>query len=159
MNVPAYLLLAATLSVLGGGCATDATDDGLPLQVVEISAVQTETESSAHGGLSAPVATNLFNDVASRLGSLGSVGYLTHYPTKPTCVEYTVTFTPPGANTVDLYMDIDGKNITFRGETDTDPKSVAALQKAMTLYRGALDERQVKYEVRTYTTHLFAIPS
>ncbi len=157
MNASAYLLLAASLCVLGGGCATG----DLTSRVIEIRAVQTQTKSSGHAGLSASVATNLFHDIASRLGSLGHVNPPHQYrvPTNPAWVEYAVQFTPEGASSVDLTMEIDGKYITFCGETDIESESVAALQKAMKLCREALDELQVKYKVRIHTTHLMLIKS
>lgn len=157
MNTSAFLLLAASLCVLGGGCATD----GITERVIEISAVQTEQESSGHAGLSPSVATNLFYNVASRLGSLGYVNPPHQHgdPTKPTWIEYSVQFTPPGANSVELTMDIDGKHITFHGMTDTEPESLMSLQKAMKLCRDALDERQVEYKVRVFATHLTFIKS
>jgi hypothetical protein len=154
MNASAYLLLAASLCVLGGGCATD----GIPERVIEINVVQKETESLGHAGLSGTEATNLFYDVASRLGSLGRATSPHHYnpfPTKPTWVEYGVSFVAEGGYSVDLTMHIDGQRITFRGETDVDPKSVAALRKAMKFYQQSLDERNIKYTVRRYTTDFY----
>jgi len=149
MNRMAYLLLAASLCILGGGCAAD----GLTMRVVEIRAVQTETESSGAAGLSATVATNLFHDLASRFGGLGRVLYANHYgdPGKPAWVEYSVHFTPNEANPVDLFMDIGGEHITFRGMTE--PETIAALQKAINPCRESLDERRIKYTVRTFETH------
>jgi hypothetical protein len=158
MNAPAYFLLAASLCGLGGGCATD----GIAVHVTEIRAVQTDAESSGHAGLSASVATNVFYDVASRLGDLGRVNSPHQYsdPTKPAWIEYAVQFTPEGASSVDLTMDMDGKHIIFRGETDIDePKSIAALQKAMKRCQDSLDKRRIKYTVRTFTTHLYMIKS
>jgi len=123
------------------------------MHVVEIRTVQTETESSGAAGLSAIEATNLFHDLASRFGSLGRVLYANHYgdPTKPAWVEYSVHFTPDEANSVDFFMDIDGEHVTFRGMTE--PKTISAFQKAMNLCRESLDERRIKYTVRTFKTH------
>jgi len=154
MNASANFLLVASICVLGGGCATD----GIPVRITEIRAVQTGGEDARHAGLSASAATNLFYDVASRLDSLGRVNppHQCHPDsTKPTSVEYEVSFTPEGASTVGLTMEIDGKHVIFRGDTDVDPKSLAALQKAMTLCRESLDKRQIKYRVRTFTTQEF----
>ena len=153
MNTSAYLLLAASLCFLAGGCATD----DLTLRVIEIRATQNEAATSGHAGLSASVATNVFHDVAGRLGPLGYVNSPHHHnpdPANPAWVEYAVSFTPPGASSVDLTMDLDGKHVTFHGETDDDPPSVTALEKAMTLCRQALDERRIKYRVHTFTTRL-----
>jgi hypothetical protein len=149
-----YFLLAASLCILGGGCAADSPT----MRVVEICAVRTETESSGAAGLSASVATNLFHDLATHFGRLGRVLYENHYgnPRRPTWVEYSVHFTPDEANSVDLFMDIDGEHITFRGMTE--PETIAALQKAMKLCRESLDERRIKYTVRTYETHPLTPP-
>src|SRR5690242_6423144 len=109
MNASAYFLLAASICVLGEGCATE----GIPVRITEIRAVQTDAESSGHAGLSTSMATNLFHEVASRLGSLGHVNPPHQYsdPTRPAWVEYAVSFTPEGAGSVDLTMDLDGKHI------------------------------------------------
>lgn len=155
MNASANFLLIFSICILAGGCATD---DGIPVRITEIRVAQKGPEHARHAGLSASVATNLFYDVASRLDSLGRVNPLhqSHADsTKPTSVEYEVTFTPEDASTVGLTMEIDGKHIIFRGDTDVDPKSLAALQKAMKLCREALDKRQIKYKVRTFTAHEF----
>lgn len=157
MNARAYFLLAVLASVLGGGCVTNGMAD----HVIEIRAAQREGEPPGYAGLSASVATNLFYDVASRLGSLGFSNPPHHYNLPdPARVEYAVQFTPEDSSSVDVTMDMDGKHIIFRGETDADDRaSIAALQKAMKLYQESLDERHIVYQVRTFTTHLYLIPS
>jgi hypothetical protein len=153
-------VVLASLWILGGGCATD--DDGLSVRVIEIRVTRTEADFPDHPGLSAVVATNLFQEAASRLDSLGRVNSVHHYnpePSKPAFVEYAVSFTPEGAYTVDLTMDIDGKYITFRGEGDIDPKTDAALQKAMKLFQESLDRRRIRYRVRAFSTHETMIPA
>ena len=149
--------MAALVCVPGGGCATDSMTD----HVIEIRAAQREGKPPGHAGLSAAVATNLFYDVASRLGSLGFANPPHHYNLPdPARIEYAVQFTPEGSSSVEVTMDIDGKHIIFRGETDADDRArVAALQKAMNLYQESLDERHIIYQVRTFTTHLYLIPS
>ena len=154
MNASAYLLLAALICVAGGGCATDS----IPVRVTEISAVRTYAESSVHDGLSVSVATKVFQEVTSHLGTLGRANPPHEYtdPSRPGWVEHAVQFTPEGANSVDLTMDVDGRYIIFRGTTDIEPESLAALQKAMKLCRESLDKRRIKDEVRTHTTHFSA---
>lgn len=157
MKALAFLLLAASLCVLIGGCATD----GMPERVIEISAVQTEGESPGHARLSPALATNSLHDVVSRLGAAGYVVYTHEHPdpANPMRLDYGFSFTPEGAYTIDVTLSMDGKHIIFHGESDPSPKSVAALQQAMKLCRESLDERQIKYKVRTFTTHLYTIPS
>lgn len=161
MNLTGYFLLAVALCALGGGCATD--NDDMKECMFVIRAAQTKTESSSHGALSASDATHLFQDVASRLGTLGRVNRLHHHqvdPTKPDSIEFNVSFTPRGATTVDLTMDMDGKHIIFRGEADAgDRESIAAMRKAMKLLQESLDARNIKYMAREFTTRLYFIPS
>ena len=153
MNASAIFLLIVSICVLGGGCATD----DIPVRITEIRVVQRDAGYAGHAGISASAATNLFYDVASRLDNFGRVNppHQSHPDsTKPTSVEYEVSFTPEGASTVGLALEIEGKHVIFRGDTDVDPKSLAALQKAMMLCRESLDKRQIKYKVRTFTEHL-----
>lgn len=152
----AAAIVLASLCVLGDGCATDND-----LHVIEIRAAQAR-ESSGHPGLSASVATNLFQDVASRLGSLGLANpphCINPDPAKPAWVQYDVSFTPEGGYTVDISMDMDGKHITFIGTADIDPKTDAALRKAMKLFLESLDARRIKYTVREISTHEILMPS
>jgi len=148
MNASAYLL-AASLCVLGSGCATDPTE--LTSCVIEVSAVQT----IGPAGLSPSLAANLFHEVLSRLGSSGYVAATHEYrdPANPMRVEYDSQFTVTGASSVDLTLVLDGKHVTFRGDTDLEPESVAELQKMIKLYRDSLDARQIKHRVRTFTYH------
>lgn len=159
MNARAYLLLSAVLCVFAGGCATP---DGVPVRVIEVSAAQTETEPSGPAGLSAAVATNLFYDVTGRLGRSPANAPQQDYPDpkRPKWIEYAAQFTPEGGQTIDLTLDMDGKQITFRGITGLDdPKSIAALQTVMKLYEESLDERHIRYKVGTFKTELVTIPS
>ena len=157
MKAFAFLLLTASLCVLGGGCATD----GISERVIEISVVQTKGESPGHAGLSPAQTTKLLHEVVSRLGSAGCVVYTHEHPDQanPNQLDYGFSFTPEGAYTVDVDTSMDGKHITFHGETDVDPNSIAALQKVMKLCRESLDERQIKYHLRTFTAHAFLIPA
>jgi len=50
-------------------------------------------------------------------------------------------------------LDIDAKGIIFRGETDLEPASIAALENAIKLCRETLDARGIHYTVRRLTTH------
>jgi hypothetical protein len=157
MKALTYLLLAALICVLGAGCASD----DLTERIIEIKARQTETDSSGHG-LSASAATNVLHEVKSRLTSLlGYTVYENKYPSQenPGGIEYSLHFTPEGASSVDITLDMDGKHVVFRGDTDTDAASEAALQKAMNLFQEALDERGVRYRVRSFTVHEYMIPS
>ena len=153
MNAAAYLMWAASLSVLGSGCTTDPTE--LTSRVIEVSAVQTSGESPSPAGVSPSRATNLYHEILSQLGSAGYVA-ATHEqrdPANPTRVEYDSQFTVTGASSVDLMLVLDGKHVTFSGDTDLEPESVAELQKVVKLYRDSLDTRQIKYRVRTFTYH------
>ena len=153
MNASAHLLLAASLCVLASGCASDQTE--LTSRLIEVSAVQTTAESPSSAGLSPSLATNLFHEVLSRLRSAGYVAP-THEQrdsANPTRVEYDSQLTAIGASSVDLTLVLDGKHVTFSGDTDLEPESVAELQKVIKLYRDSLDARQIKYRVRTFTYH------
>jgi len=150
MNAAAYLMWAVSLCVLGSGCASDLTS-----RVIAVSTVQTTGESRSPAGVSPSLATNLFREVLSRLASSGYVT-ATHEqrdPANPMRVEYDSQFTATGSSSVDLTLVLDGKHVTFSGDTDSEPESVAELHKVVKLYRDSLDTRQIKYRVRTFTYH------
>ena len=151
MNALAYLLSATLLCVLGGGCATYNVTE----RVIEINDVQTNGESPAQAWISPLLATNLFHDVLGRLGSAGYIAstHESRNPANPVWVEYDCQFTQKSAFSFYLTLETDGKHISFRGITGLDKEGLAALQKAVKLYREALDERQIKYKVRTHITY------
>lgn len=154
MKTPIYLLLAALVCVLGAGCASD----DLPERIIEIKAGQTEAASSSHGRLSASDATNVLYEVKSRLGH---GVFVRKYPNPGNFggVEYSIGFTPEGASSVNVELVMDGKHVIFRGDTDADPPSEAALRKAMKVFQEVLDERGIKYRVRSFIVHAYLIPS
>jgi hypothetical protein len=158
MRTSIYLLLAVLLCVLGAGCASD----DLTERIVEIKAAQVEGDSSSHDGLSASDATNILHEVKSRLASrLGYTVFENKYPNPNNIgtVEYSIHFTQQGASTVGITLDMDGKHVIFRGDTDADAPSEAELQKAMKVVQGVLDERGIRYRVRSFTEQEYLIPS
>ena len=148
-HVLACLLLAAFLILLAGGCKSD---DDMPIQCTDI-------KVSHYADISPLLATNLFLDIGDQLDCRTYPHAYPLDPANPTKVEYAASYTLKGASTVSLVLDLDGKHATFHGEVDMDPASVAALQKVIKLCEQFLDEQHIKYTVRSYTSHLYMIPS
>ena len=145
----ACLLLAAFLALLAGGCKTD---DGMPIQCADI-------KISHPADISPLLATNLFLDIGDQLDCRTYPHAYPLDPANPAKLEYAASYTLKGASTVSLVLNLDGKHDIFHADVDLDPASVAALQKVMKLCEQFLDERQIKYTVHSYTSHLYMIPS
>jgi hypothetical protein len=158
MRTSIYLLSAALVCVLGAGCASD----DLTERIVEIKTTQAKVDSSIHGGLSASDATNVLHEVKSRLASrFGYTVFENKYPSQenPGGVEYSIHFTQQGASTVGITLNMDGKHVIFRGDSDADAPSEAELNKAMKVVQEVLDERGVRYRVRSFMEQEYLIPS
>jgi len=150
-----FLLLGFSLCALGGGCKTP----GVPVRYIEIHANQLQAEAAAQSGLSASLATNIFYAVVNRLSQtvIADPRRINRHqftdPARPAWIEYTARLTPEGVNSIGLALDMDGKHIVFRGHTDPGPKEMAILQQSMKLFQEALDERQIKYKIETFTAY------
>ena len=131
----------------------------MPVYYTEFHVNQLQPEAAEQSGLSASLATNIFYDVVNRLSYVvnGDPRRINRHqyndPVNPTWIEYTAQLTPEGANSVGLALEIDGKHIIFHGNTDPGPKEIAILQQSMKLFQEALDERQIKYKIKTFTAY------
>jgi hypothetical protein len=143
MNTLAHLCLLATLCLLAAGCATSEPPSN---RLIQITANRVENNPA---GFSAILATNIFYDLAAHLERANPMHI---YPDQanPAWPEYAVSFTPVGASTIDLTLDIEPKHIIFRADAELDPASLAATEKAVSFYRQALDDRKIKYTLRSF---------